>query len=140
MKFHLAILIGALGMVLAAGCKEQSVGLGPDLNSSRANVTSGVAGIVRRGPIAPVEREGVDNTAPMADATIVIDRAEGGRVGHVVSDQDGLFFVSLAPGVYVFTPQHAAGGIGSGAPAPERVTVSAGGVSEVRFEYDTGIR
>lgn len=140
MKHASWILPGVLLALMAGGCVQPSAGLGPDLNSSRANVTSGVAGIVRRGPIAPVEREGVDNTAPMADATIVIDRAEGGRVGHVVSDRDGLFFVSLAPGVYVFTPQHAAGGLDSGAPAPERVTVSAGGVSEVRFEYDTGIR
>ena len=140
MKSRLAMVAGALCVLLTAGCNEHSVGLGPDLNSTRANVTSGVAGIVRRGPIAPVAREDVDNTAPMADATIVIDRAEGGRVGHVVSDQDGLFFVSLAPGLYVFTPQHAAGGLDSGAPSPERVTVSADGVSAVRFEYDTGIR
>lgn len=140
MKLRLVLLTGALGALLAFGCGQSPAGLGPSLNASRATVTSGVAGVVRRGPITPVSREGVDNTAPMADATIVIDRANGGRVGYVVSDTDGLFFVALDPGDYDFKPQAVPGGLDPGAPTPERVTVPATGVVEVHFEYDTGIR
>ena len=136
-----SLLLSALvGATLAFGCGQSPAGLGPALNASQATVTSGVAGVVRRGPITPVSREGVDNTAPMEGATVVIDRAGGGRVGYVVSDQDGLFFVALDPGVYDFKPQSVPGGLDPGAPAPERVTVPSTGVAEVHFEYDTGIR
>ncbi len=139
MKARFWTHIVGLCAILAAGCVDPA-GMGPEINTQSASLTTGVAGQVRLGPISPVSREGEENSAPMPDATIVIEREGGGILGHVVSDADGLFFVTLAAGTYVFTPQKTSKSIYPGIPPAERVTVPSEGVVNVHFEYDTGIR
>jgi hypothetical protein len=100
-------------------------------------VDSGVQGEVRIGPVSPVERPGVANDKPYV-ATLRIERASDGTVVAVTkSAADGSFKVTLAPGRYVLEPVN-----GSPLPSaqPQQFTVSAGGFTTVRVEYDSGIR
>src|SRR2546425_1796224 len=77
---------------------------------------SGIEGTVTESPTCPI------GCAPHPiQATIVVwtaDRTE--RVAEFTSDQQGRFWVPLAPSDYVIDPQ---GGVGSAPPPPFAVTV-----------------
>lgn len=97
---------------------------------------SGIRGLVTIGPVSPVERPGVPNEAPYA-ATLVIRDGKGMKVATVKSGEDGRFEVNLAPGSYVVEPQTS-----STPPTaqPQTVEVTAHRFTDVRVDYDSGIR
>ena len=111
----------------AAGCR--STGPSP---------TTGLTGVVARGPITPVCRIDVPCDAPFS-AGFTVQRA-GRQVAQFQSDSAGQFTVFLDPGAYTVVP---------GADAPlmsptlqaKPVTVGDTGLlTVVRLTFDTGIR
>ena len=99
---------------------------------------TGVTVEVRRGPITPVTLEGVDNTAPVAGAVVRVADLRGSERGRGVTDGGGLASVTVAAGSYQATVVTCPGAMA--VPAPASVTVTAGVLTQVRLECDTGIR
>lgn len=99
-------------------------------------LSSGIEGQVSFGPTSPVVRPGMVNYRPY-QATITILDEEGQTVTQFQSDVDGTFRVSLKPGRYTLIPE-------SPGPRPhaakQTVTVSEGEFTQVRINYDSGIR
>lgn len=98
---------------------------------------TGLTGVVRRGPITPVCQVDVPCDAPFSAGFTV----EQGRtsVARFRSDAEGRFTVHVQPGAYIVLPDADAPLI-----APQSqgkpVTVGPSGLTEVRLEFDTGIR
>ena len=100
--------------------------------------TTGLAGIVVRGPITPVCRIDVPCDAPFS-AGFTVQRA-GRQVAQFQSDSAGQFTVFLEPGVYTIVPNADAPLI-SPASQSKSVTVGDTGLlTIVRLTFDTGIR
>lgn len=96
---------------------------------------SGLTGVVMRGPITPVCREGVPCEAP-AKVTLVFSRP-GHQAARVHTRADGSYRVRLAPGRYaVQTTERAF----ERRVEPARVTVLRGRFARADFRIDTGIR
>jgi hypothetical protein len=94
-------------------------------------------GVVLRGPIAPVCREGMPCNEPARGAVLVFSRA--GRVAaRVAIGKTGRYTVRLAPGAYVVR-QAPVPRIGFGI-RPDRVRVVRGVSTRADFFIDTGIR
>ena len=99
--------------------------------------TTGLAGVVVRGPTTPVCQIQMPCEAPFS-AEFSVEQ-NGRRVTPFRSDADGRFTVMLASGVYRIVP-------GADAPilSPQSqakiVEVLPVGLTEVRLEFDTGIR
>jgi hypothetical protein len=99
--------------------------------------TTGIAVALRRGPIAPVEQPGVDNTAPVPGGTVVV--LQGGRlVASATTDSAGTAMVPVAAGDYRVQAATCPGALAL--PAPVSVTVTAGMLAPAHLECDTGIR
>ena len=115
------------GAVVMAGCA--STGPSP---------TTGLTGVVTRGPITPVCRIDVPCDAPFSAGFIV---QRGGRqIATFRSDSMGQFTVFLAPGAYTVVP-NADTPIISPASQAKPVTVGDTGLlTVVRLTFDTGIR
>ena len=128
-----------LQIVVPAGLKVRVVV--PQLAADRAAPGRfTVNGAVLAGPTCPVERIPPDPGCadrPVKGAEIVVLNSTGETVADLLSDADGRFSVSLAPGIYTFKPQRAAGLLGT---APEQVVVVAAADVVVTVRYDTGIR
>ena len=100
-------------------------------------VTTGLTGVVVRGPITPVCQIQVPCDAPFSATFSVEQNAR--RISEFRSDADGRFSVMLPAGVYRIVP---------GADAPimspqlqaKMVEVLPVGLTTVRLEFDTGIR
>jgi hypothetical protein len=100
-------------------------------------VTTGLTGVVVRGPVTPVCRIQLPCDAPFSATFSVEQNAR--RITEFRSDADGRFMVMLPSGVYRVV---------AGADAPilspvsqaKTVEVSPVGLTEVRLEFDTGIR
>ena len=99
--------------------------------------TSGLAGVVVRGPIQPVCQVEVPCEAPFsADFTV----EENGRaIATFRSDGQGRFDVRLAPGTYLIVPSENAPII-SPRNQTKQVVVGVDKSTDVRLEFDTGIR
>ena len=99
--------------------------------------TSGLAGLVIRGPIQPVCQADAPCEAPFS-ADFAVKKGKW-VVAVFRSDDEGRFDVDLAPGTYLIVP-------GQDAPIfspSEQVKVVVVGVNkstDVRLEFDTGIR
>jgi hypothetical protein len=120
--------IVALFMVLAplAGC-----------SSDGAPLETGLAGVVMRGPIAPVCVDNEPCDAPFA-ATFVVSR-NGRDVTSFRTASDGRFELLLAPGAYRITPS-ADAPIISPATQGQDVAVGTSGLTTDTLHFDTGIR
>jgi len=100
-------------------------------------VDTGLTGVVVRGPITPVCAINTPCEAPFSAAFDVY--ADGRRIAGFRSDAEGHFTVMLPAGIYRVIP---------GADAPiiqppaqvKSVEVLPVGLTEVRLEFDTGIR
>lgn len=100
-------------------------------------ITTGLTGVVVRGPIAPVCQIQMPCDAPFAATFDVEQNAR--HIAQFRSDVDGRFTVALPRGTYRIVP---------GADAPvlsptsqaKVVEVLAAGLTDVRLEFDTGIR
>jgi len=93
---------------------------------------------VHRGPITPVTRMGVDNTAPVEQAVVRVVDAAGREVGRGKTNNKGEAHLPLKPGKY--TVQVLACGQMRYLPEPEPVTITAEQPTKIRFDCDTGIR
>jgi hypothetical protein len=121
------VIIGlSLALVIVAGAGAQST-----------SVSSGLRGVVVRGPIAPVCVAEDPCTAPARNVTLLFSR-NGRTVGRAVTDTAGRYRVRLPVGVYAVR-RPGSMGIGRGI-EPNRARVYAGRFSRVDFSIDTGIR
>jgi hypothetical protein len=100
-------------------------------------VTTGLTGVVVRGPIAPVCQINVACDAPFSAAFSVDQGAR--RITEFRSDADGRFTVMLDAGTYRIVPAADAPIIQPPAQV-KTVEVLPVGLTPVRLEFDTGIR
>jgi hypothetical protein len=105
--------------------------------SSAGAATSGLRGLVTRGPIAPVCAAGQPCSEPAKDVTLVFSRS-GRVVRRTRTNDQGRYRVALAPGLYTvrLTPRPS---IGRGL-APVRARVVRARFRRLDFSIDTGIR
>ncbi|MCP9485468.1 MAG: carboxypeptidase-like regulatory domain-containing protein [Gaiellaceae bacterium MAG52_C11] len=104
--------------------------------ASAAETSSGIRGLVLRGPTQPVCTIGTPCEEPAARELLSVTR--GGRiVARIRTGSDGRFRVSLAPGRY--TVATTASGFGRSA-SPVFVLVRSGRYARVTLRIDTGIR
>ena len=103
-------------------------------------VISGINGKVMIGPITPVQKEGEVNEKPYSDALIfIMDSTGSSKITEVISDQNGLFKIYIAPGTYLLDPQ---------TPHDQRFPVTGTQIvvvlenmfTDVTINFDTGIR
>jgi hypothetical protein len=100
-------------------------------------LTTGLTGVVLRGPVTPVCQVETPCDAPFAAVFSVHQNAR--KISQFASDANGRFTVHLEAGTYTIVP-------GPTAPilAPQSqvksVQVLSSGLTEVRLEFDTGIR
>ena len=116
----------SLALVIVAGAGAQTTAL-----------SSGLRGVVVRGPIAPVCVAEEPCTEPARNVTLLFSR-NSRIVGRAVTDTAGRYRVRLPVGVYAVR-RPGSMGIGRGI-EPNRARVSAGRFSRVDFSIDTGIR
>lgn len=118
----------ALSLLLAlAGCDRPAA---PD-------DTTGLSGVVLRGPTRPVCQVDIPCDAPFS-ASFTIEQS-GRRVATFHSGVNGEFTVSLAPGDYTVVPD-ADAPIVSPQSQTKAVQVRPSGFTSVQLEFDTGIR
>jgi hypothetical protein len=92
--------------------------------------------MVTRGPISPVERRGVENTAPVSGATV---QAQHGRtILGVQTNRQGTAVFALAAGRYEVQVTDCPGAMRL--PETQVVTLSNNHTTELRFLCDTGMR
>ena len=99
-------------------------------------LTSGLHGVVTRGPTQPVCRAGVPCTAPAPRVRLVFLRAL--RQFAVTTDSRGRYRIALPPGTYLVRVVPAPS-VGRGL-RPSAAVVPAGRYATRNFSYDTGIR
>ena len=102
------------------------------------SATTGLTGVVIRGPVTPVCRIDVPCDAPFS-ATFSVERS-GRRVTQFQSDAAGQFTVVLAPGVYTIVPAADAPIISPTTQGKSVTVVDNGMLTVVRLTFDTGIR
>jgi hypothetical protein len=100
-------------------------------------VSSGLRGVVMRGPIAPMCVAEEPCTAPAKNITILFSRNDR-VVGRAVTDSAGRYRLRLPAGVYAVRRPPPLG-IGRGI-EPNHARVYAGRFVRVDFLIDTGIR
>ncbi len=133
----------SLGIVLFLGsCRTVTTpNNGNDSSTNGGSGTSAIDGVVLKGPIMPVSKPGESNTAPLAGAPITITNATNSTViANVVSDTAGKFFVQVAAGSYILTPNQISGSVFPRPPQAQTVQVPANTTFADTLNYDTGIR
>ena len=119
-----AILIAAVA-ALALGC-----------GSAGGGTTTGLRGLVKRGPITPVCRVNKPCFAPAPGVKLFFSRS-GKVFATATTDKKGWYHVSLKPGRYsVRTNKRAF----ESKPQPATATVPSDRVARRDFMLDTGIR
>jgi hypothetical protein len=107
-------------------------------SAGAATSSSGLRGLVTRGPIVPVCAVGQPCDEPAKNVTLVFVRK--GRVARrVTTNEKGRYRVALAPGVYAVRLGKTRQSIGRGL-EPTRARVAANRFRRVDFSIDTGIR
>jgi hypothetical protein len=101
-----------------------------------ATATSGLYGIVKRGPIRPVCQVEVACDAPAVGVVLMFSR-RGTTVARVRTRAGGRYRVGLARGTYTVRTNQRPFGV---VPTPSRATVPRGRFARVDFFVDTGIR
>ena len=124
MKVSITVL--SLALVIVAGASAQATA-----------VSSGLRGVVVRGPIAPMCVAEEPCTEPAKNVTLLFSR-NGRIVGRTVTDSAGRYRLRLPAGVYsVRRPPPV--GLGRGI-EPNHARVYARRFVRVDFSIDTGIR
>lgn len=106
--------------------------------NNKEEITTGLAGIVYRGPINPVEMEGQINDAPF-NALFRVYNLKNKLVTSFSSNAAGEFIVMLAPGNYKIIPDKSAPIISAESQVKE-ITVNQSGITNLDLYFDTGIR
>ncbi len=105
---------------------------------SEAEPKSGVEGTLTMSPAQPgPTREGVPDSAPYSDATLVVE-GQGKVVCTLKTDAQGKFRIPLAAGHYKVSVKGHKRGIGGC--GPFELEVVAGEMKQVQWECDTGLR
>jgi len=115
-------------IALLAGCT----------GDSQDTLSTGLAGVVLRGPVQPVCQVDVPCEDQPFSATFAVYRGTS-RVAQFRSDSLGAFTVALAPGAYRVVPALDAPIINPAGQAKD-VEVGAVGFTTVELSFDTGIR
>lgn len=118
-------LMLALGI---AGCDYVAITITTD---------TGLVGIVVRGPVQPACQAGTPCDAPFSAGFTV--EQNGRVVAAFRSDAQGHFQVHLPPGTYLIIPDADAPILSPSAQAKPAV-VGPDGLTDIRLEFDTGIR
>lgn len=130
MRSGIAVLaVAALGLV---ACSQ------PSPSGGRVGPGSGIEGVVKIGPMCPVER--LDSPCPDRPIRSVVTVARDGEsVATTRSGKDGRFRLALPPGTYVVRaiPD---GGAPPPSGRPVTVEVTAGAFAHVDITLDSGIR
>jgi len=94
---------------------------------------------VQAGPTCPVEQVGnpCDPWRPPR-VTLIVERASGERVASLVARNGRGALEGLDAGRYRLIPQRVSGLLGT--PAPVGFSITAGDVTRLLLNYDTGIR
>jgi hypothetical protein len=100
--------------------------------------TSGLRGLVTRGPITPVCVVEQPCSEPAPYVTLLFSR-NGRVVGRTVTNGEGRYRLRLAAGLYSVKQAGPVGTIGRGL-EPDHARVRAGRFLRVDFSIDTGIR
>jgi hypothetical protein len=106
-------------------------------SAGAATSSTGLRGIVTRGPIVPVCRAGEACDGPAKNVTLAFVR-DGHVVRRATTDDQGRYRVALAAGLYsvrLVVHQRAGPDL-----TPSRARVFAHRLRRVNFSYDTGIR
>ncbi len=96
-------------------------------------------GRITRGPLAPVERLGIPNSAPVAGARLEIAAPTREKIATVESNSEGEYSVELATATHLVTVTSPAGAFNRPNP-PLTVSVKAGEPTHLDIRLDTGIR
>ena len=111
--------------LLLSGCEEE--------------IFTGLEGIVYRGPINPVEIQGVPNDAPFAAEFKVFDSSQN-LVATFSSNDDGEYKVVLQPGDYTIVPTADAPLMQAENQSHEARVIGSEDFTEKDLYFDTGIR
>lgn len=111
---------------------------GASCSASAPSPTTGLTGVVVRGPITPVCRVDVPCDAPFS-AGFTVQRG-GRQVAQFQSDSAGQFTVYLQPGTYSIVPNADAPLISPASQAKSVTVGDTGPLTVVRLTFDTGIR
>ena len=107
-------------------------------SSTSPSPTTGLSGVVVRGPITPVCRVDVPCDAPFS-ATFGVQRS-GRQIAQFRSDASGQFTILLQPGDYTIVPAPDAPIISPGMQIKSVSVADSGALTMVRLTFDTGIR
>jgi carboxypeptidase family protein len=127
------LIVAALAMLLISA---QVAAAQPAATPAPGSGT--LEGIVTRGPLAPLERMGVPNSTPVAEAQLEIADSSGKVVATAQSASDGSYSVDLPIGTYAIRVVSPASRFGKHYPAT--VTIAAGQRAHLDIQIDTGIR
>ena len=106
--------------------------------NNKEEITTGLEGIVYRGPINPVEMEGQVNDAPFS-ALFRVYNLKNKLISSFSSNAAEEFSVILAPGNYKITPGNSAP-IMSAESQVKEIMVNAVDITNIDLYFDTGIR
>jgi len=120
--------------VLLVACLAAAAGC----TSVAPSATTGLTGIVTRGPVTPVCRIDIPCDAPFSASFIV--QQNGRAVATFRSAQMGQFTVFLGPGGYTIVPNADAPIIVPTAQTRSVTVADTGTLTVVRLMFDTGIR
>jgi hypothetical protein len=120
---RLAVLVAFAALVLAAG--------------SPAAPSSGIQGLVLRGPVTPVCRAESPCSAPAAHVLVRVWRGQR-LVSSAWTDAQGRFRLGLSPALYTVSIRFQRGP--TWRVSSQRVHVVSREFARVRFVLDTGIR
>ena len=124
MRWSIWLLVAALG---ASAC-----------GGAAPSPTTGLTGVVARGPITPVCRVDVPCDAPFS-AGFTVNRS-GRQVAQFQTDVAGRFTVFLDPGGYTVVPKPDAPLMSPTLQAKSVIVADTGQLTFVTLNFDTGIR
>lgn len=127
MRARAGVVVPVLAWLMIAACDHPS----------SPSVTTGLTGTVVRGPVTPVCQIQTPCDAPFS-ATFTVEQSSR-RITQFQSDAQGRFTVMLPSGVYRIVPAADAPIISPQSQVKD-VQVLPAGLTEVRLEFDTGIR
>jgi hypothetical protein len=128
-RWHLVVIAISAAATTIAACASAG---------STPSTTTGLTGVVMRGPVTPVCRVDVPCDAPFS-ATFTVEQ-NGRRVAQFQSDAAGQFTVNLKPGAYMVVPAADAPIIGASLQRKAVTVADNGMLTVVRLMFDTGIR
>ena len=106
--------------------------------SPSAAAGTGLEGVIVIAPAHPgPTREGVSDSAPLAHAAFIVQKANE-TVASFTTDEKGAFRISLPPGHYTVTAKNRAPRIGRF--GPFEVDLVEGQVTKVNWTCDSGMR